>query len=202
MARGEPPGEIALLDGLIPESNRPFHKSLEVLRSAISGCWERHPLQRPPISHILRDLSSLPPTKSLFLKQQAAGRVERTNRITDQLVGGIEVMPLANDWKQRSLPQAEAVIFPPTKAQCPSICDVSLAPNGEWLATCLSDELPKLWNLEKDFDSQAPFPQANGKFLWSPDSQYLALIGKRGLHIWATTVNTIARVVNNLIDWT
>lgn len=176
------PGRVELLGGLVPESNKPFHGSLEVLRSAFLDCWNLNPDERPLISSVLRDLSSPPLARSLLLQQQAAGRVERSQQITSQLAVEIRAEPL---FDHVGRPQIEAVICPPAQAHQNWVHDISFAPDGKWLATCLHDQLPKLWNLEKDFDWLSPFSEANGRFLWSPDSRYLALIGKQGLHIWA-----------------
>ncbi|KAG8915113.1 hypothetical protein FRC01_003785, partial [Tulasnella sp. 417] len=200
MAQGGLPGSIELLDGLVPENNKPFRECLEALRSALLDCWNLNPDERPLISSILPDLSSLPPARSLLLQQQAAGRVERSNRMLSQQAMGIEVKSLLSNWKAPDSSELEAVIYPPTQDKPPHLSDISFSPDGKWLATCLDGQLPKLWSLEKDFDWRSPFPEANDNFLWSPDSQYLALVGKQGLHIWATNWETSKYYPSNTID--
>ncbi|KAG8896340.1 hypothetical protein FRC00_006106, partial [Tulasnella sp. 408] len=196
LTQGNPPASTELLNSLAPNVSPAFRSTIATLQLLIPECWSVEPNKRPTLSNILERLrqAGLPQSVEVLSPADSPGHEERASQSIDPAPGRETKQhpteSTVNDFSdgvERGEMDLETVLSI-NGAQIEQ--ELSLAPNGKWLATHWSDRRTRLWNLEDLSTPPVTFSNRPGKFRWSPDSRYLVTLLSDEIRIWSAEVST------------
>ncbi|KAG8895212.1 hypothetical protein FRC01_012500, partial [Tulasnella sp. 417] len=219
VVQGASPGSVDLLGDLVSKVDFPSRSKLLALQILIPECWNVDPRNRLAASGILKPLNYLDPGHAKQLPAPPPcdedhtddlAMVDESNtqtpiRSRDRPEGGpyrqIKARTHhANGWVSEDGLEPD-VVFHFNNLR--SGLEMSIAPNGKWLAAHSSDGVRSVWNLENP--STPPFPLSDRydgtTFWWSPDSRYLAYSGISNPYIWSTESQSSQSYKGSVEGW-